>query len=287
MKILKIIVFLMLTIFISGFGFNNQGYGFEKESGIIFDSYGKGPKLIFADGHSRLELKSYLGLDPLENQTFLVSFKLKLHSLPQIGNRQNLLTKYVNDKKPHPGWAIAVSRFNTGSRFQVYWKDFKGRGGWYVFDNVSLVRNREYNLSLIASVDGILGLYFQPTPVADDETEGLFDSETKTVEINTDANFLGGFDVSQVKLTTNDYSLTIGDRQIGERAFRGEISEVLIANISKEFVDYKEALDFVEGGSNSIVERISANEVSLWLGELTREMLVEKSLDVGNVQIIQ
>ncbi len=77
-------------------------------------------------------------LDPVEDKDMLFFLWFKLKRLPEAGQKMTLLNKIDDGHRVKPGYAIVISGEKGGARFQVYWKNGSGRGGWFSFSDTPL-----------------------------------------------------------------------------------------------------------------------------------------------------
>lgn len=84
-------------------------------------------------------VKSNSDLFPSANQPLVISFYMRFLRLPPIGKRQKLIANYDTVNKPLAGWSLALTRFRTGTRFEMYLMDVNGKGGWHTLSPLTVI----------------------------------------------------------------------------------------------------------------------------------------------------
>ena len=211
-----------------------------------------------------------LSLDPVPGKYFIVSLQVKLGSLPRVGKRQRLAAKYSNRDVPYPGWAIAVRRLSTSTRPEVYWQNKEGKGGWYTFENMRFSKRRWYNLTLIARDQDLLSLYaeeLEEDGTSADEADDDGEAEDTNTLSAQGVRFLGGYNLSEVRLVPTDAPVEVAPRSGDSSGFRGELRNFLIAQPERLPPKQVKLMEFVTGGVAEIAGRLEAEEIGLWIDD--------------------
>lgn len=201
-----------------------------------------------------LSIESDLTLDPVFDNVFIVSFFLKLKALPVVNVRHNIVEKYQRQARVHSGWAIGVKTFATSfSRFEVFWLDLQGRGGWFTFNSYPMQVDQWYALTLLAVPSKNMQLYLQPVFSPDG--------------VNSDVSpvFLGGYSLKDLSLPQSPDNLKIGVIRQKEKEFKGEVSHLLIANIEKSLINLEQVPEIINGGPSKLFSSINLDDISLWM----------------------
>ncbi len=208
-------------------------------------------------------------LDPGADRYFLVSVDFKIASLPKMGRRQKLISKYASGGSPNPGWALAIRRLNTSTRPEIYWQNKDGKGGWYTFDNVRFERNQWYSLTLVARDGDLLSLYIQQLT-----TQGqneLSEEGDEPSELGVGAKFIGGYNLDGQLLTPTAAALEFSAPVSENNEFRGEVRNILLAQPRDIPQRHEKLRSFLEGGAGEIASRFEPGEVSLFIDENGRD----------------
>lgn len=184
-------------------------------------------KLVLPTTSSYVSLPSKTEYDPVSAKDFVVAVYFQFSQLPPFGARQNIIGKYSSSQNPPPGWALAIQRFDTSVRPEVYWRDSNGKGGWFTFEKFDLLPRKWYGLTFVSTVENNLLLFLEESPTSQIETaEGSKDFGTK-------ARYVGGYNVSDKGLVQSSGNLVLGSTSANWRnSFIGEISGAWIGHVS-------------------------------------------------------
>jgi len=196
-------------------------------------------------GSSFARVRGGAGLDPVEDELFLLSFRVKFQKLPSVGHRQNVIEKYEAADFPYSGWSFGVSQLGTSFRPEFYWRDQDGKGGWYTFADFQAKASMWYSFTVLARGNQYASLFM--------ETEGA------------KPRFLGGVSLKDVKTPSSRSDLLLGAVREGEIAFLGDLSSVLIAAPDELPATPEKLSSFIAGGPAKIVKNVDPEEVKLWI----------------------
>lgn len=203
------------------------------------------------------KVKSDELINPTPDKFYILSTVVRFDKLPDAEKHENLIAKYEAKTFPYQGIALAVHRYKTSIRPAVYWKDEKGKGGWFTFNDVNFTKKSYYALTLIAKEGDFVQLYVEElNNLANKE---LFTAKTNTTE-NKDGLFKGAYSIAGIQSPSNTSSLNFGTYKEDFSAF---VSNLLIAKKSKLSLDSLEK--FIKGGPEAIASTLSQDEISLWI----------------------
>jgi len=208
-----------------------------------------------------------------KGQTFLISFAFRLSSLPPIGHRQKIISKFLGSKSPYSGWAIAIHHLRTSMRPEVYWRGRKGRGGWLSFEKVFLQPERWYAITLFVQAGEFMSLYLEDLARVSDEllspsaSPAAFPLEASQGRSESRVVFLGGHDIRNIGTPNTSAPLYIGSPKTGASAFQGEIAHLLIGYPKEFSTSIGELRKTLRGGPVQIVSQLESGEVSLLVRE--------------------
>ncbi len=212
-----------------------------------------------------LSVASNEALDPKNGNFFVVSVDVKIASLPRMGKRQRLVSKYSNESQPYPGWGIAIRRLNTSTRPEVYWQNSKGKGGWYTFEHVRFEKNRWYTFTLVARNHDLLSLYLEPRePVPSEMPAPDADMAESS---GSGVQFLGGYNLAEVEVSPTAAALEFPPPVVENGEFRGQIRNVLVAQPAHIPPRREKLRELIGGGGEALVSRIEPEELSLFVDE--------------------
>jgi len=185
-------------------------------------------------------------LDPKDGSLFIVSLNFKLEGSVSVADKSvSLVSKVTIDKDTARGWEVVLRREKTSLRAGVFWQG-EGGGGSYIFDEVKIIKDKYYTLSLIAKTGEYLALYLEEVG-------------------SSNVIFLGGYDISKRITPKTLAPLTIKRPREKRRNFNGEVIEVLIANVTSQMPkDIAQCKKLLQGGAEGIVRQIKEDEISLW-----------------------
>lgn len=214
------------------------------------------------------------GLDPEEDELFLVSFMLRFDTLPLVGKRNNIVAKYERDRQPYPGWAVAVHRLSTSVRPEVYWRGEDGKGGWLTFADVEFLPNRWYAMSVVARPGKMISVYIQalaPHDHAGARSASGWVQVGDVLEPLGDVIFAGGHDISGLQTPRTVSDLQVGAKARGKTAFRGDIAHLLISTPTELSLSIDNLRTALSGGPLTIRRLFAADDVQLWIGDSGRD----------------
>jgi len=169
-----------------------------------------------------LKVQNAQNLSPSKEKDFLAIAWFNVQDLPTPGQRMFLLSRYDAEAGNKSGYAVALARTADSLRPEVYWRDEKGKGGWYVFSDVKILPGFWFMLGLTYYQDRYLGTY-----LGNYQENGKIKLETA-----------GGYDLGRSILPKGDFSLKVGSVKTG--LFTGNLGPVGIfskANMSLEIRD--------------------------------------------------
>lgn len=188
---------------------------------------------------------------PAQKQEYLLLFWVNLKSLPAIGERLVLLSKYSGAPPKISGYALGLDRDSNTTRPVLFWGDGTSSGRWYDFPEVSIVPN-EWNLFVLhVHKDRFVGMY----------SARVSDSGISIVK------FLGGHEIN----LKNPLSLGSAELVFGSppgRDFRGKLGPLAIINPLSLGIDnigpalekyVKSPSDFSMLGSDSEIQLLIKN----------------------------
>jgi len=208
---------------------------------------------------SVIEVQNSVDLDPQPGKIFVVSFKLYLQRLPKIGVRQNIFSKYSAKVLPYEGWAIALQRYSTSVRPEVYLRDQDGRGGWHTFDTIELKSQTWYSMTMVVKAGDFVRLYFgAPDNVPSDS-------------LTVPQSFVGGASLKGFNLEASKSNLFIGATNAGRKGFRGRISSVLVATLPEKTIFDKKLENLFATSSANIVAALAQEDIKLWIDKASKD----------------
>lgn len=188
------------------------------------------PALLERDRFS--EIVHARHVDPTGDSVFVVSAKVRFAKLPDVGQRERIFFKYAVRESPYAGWALALKRWATTMRPEVYWRDAAGNGGWYTFGELNVSQGQWYTFTFIAENDEALSMYVSPD--GDSAAEAGSDPEGLS-------HFLGGVSLEKVSLPRSSDSLYLAPVSRNALAAQQdsvqhpvEIDEFVIAELTPE-----------------------------------------------------
>lgn len=115
--------------------------------------------LQFARKDSHISLPNAPALNIAENDRVLFVSWFKLRKLPREGEKLFLFSKLDSNSKNLSGYVVALTKRGEAIRPTVYWKDEKGKGGWYLFSEIELMLGEWVMLAVSFYDNRILGAY--------------------------------------------------------------------------------------------------------------------------------
>ena len=212
----------------------------EKDITVLKDT-----ALSVRSGSSFARIKDSAGLDPLSDQFFMLAFKVKFKKLPSVGHRQNIIEKYEAATFPYSGWSFGVSQLGTSFRPEFYWRGSEGKGGWYTFSDFKAEANRWYSFAVLARGENYASLFMET--------------------VASKPKFLGGVSLKDVKNPVSNSDLLLGAVREGEIAFHGDLGSVLIGFPEELPSTPEELSEYLAGGPDKIVEKLTNQELKLWV----------------------
>lgn len=194
-----------------------------------------------------LKVESRAELLPSAKTDYFLLFWVNLRSLPAVGERLVLLSKYNGTPPKISGYAVAISRDSNAVRPVLFWGDGSTAGSrWYDFPEIAMSANQWTLFGLHLHKDKFVGMY------------------TASVSNNNEpvVKFLGGHEIDLAD------ALKIGTADIvfgapSGRDFKGKIGPLAIINplsiggdrIASALGEYiKSPLDFSMLGSDSEIQ---------------------------------
>lgn len=197
---------------------------------LISSTTGCNQSLYFPSSFSYILAGDTANLNPRPETVFVVSFIFRFNQLPPVGYRQNLITKYVSNEQPFPGWGVAIQRYPTSSRPEVYWRSPSGKGGWYTFERFDLLPRKIYGLTMVYTTQKALMLFLENgLELANDSEQGNLTGNSSELK------YEGGYRLNEVELPVTGADLIIGSTSGSWRnSFIGEIRAVSVSEVNIE-----------------------------------------------------
>lgn len=228
---------------------DSQGQGLSKNThqlGAEGDlSQEKGDILLYSIENSNL-------LDPSDDRFFILSLKIIFKELPPIGSRQKIVSKYETLKRPYAGWALALNRQSTSTRPSFYFKDSKGKGGWFAFEAQDFEVGKPYRISVFAKPGEFIEMYL---------------SETDEVENSLK---LGAFSLSEISSPKTSSNLIFGGTTSREDTFNGDVLDLILAKTESEesFSSFKT----LSVEHQSVSSEIESENIKLFLSSEKKDL---------------
>lgn len=217
-----------------------------------------------------LTVASHELLDPADGKIFIISARFTLESLPKVGKRSRIAMKYDNRVKPYPGWALAIRRFDTSIRPEMYWESGDGKGGWLTFDHVSLKRGTEYNLTLLARGRDLMSIYLEElsAPPAGAAPAGDDDEDDSPAGVRgSGVVFAGGYPLNDMNTPRTGAPLYFAPQSSRGGEFRGSLHELLVAQVDEFPLKRERLSEELHGGTKALIKLIEPGSRSLWVTE--------------------
>lgn len=167
---------------------------------------------------------------------YVVNFSLKVTVPSELRKRQKLIAKFNKKTLPATGWAIAIRRVESSSRFEIYLLDSKENGGWFSFSAIDLLENQFYEITFVINPGNFMTGYIK--------AEG--EAETKVIEMGT----LSLADLHDIDSIDN-LQVTSGNPK--NDVFSGSIKNVSIFKFDK-LPSKKNLLKALSKGSDKFLE---------------------------------
>lgn len=207
-------------------------------------------------------------LDPKPGKYFVASVVLTMTAPPRTGKRQKFLWKYGGATKANPGWALAIRRFSTSIRPEVYWQGEDGKGGWFVFDRVRLRHNRWFALTLVAKAGEFMSMYVQEVglPAGSDAAPAAETAQdTDDPMLADEPLFLGGYALPGVVVSPSTEPLSLAPRVFDSGDFRGSVRSLLVASPDRLPKNRDRLIGLLSGGPDEIAGRLAEGELGIWV----------------------
>ena len=174
-----------------------------------------------------LEVQNSPGLLPEHKKDYLLFFWFNLKSLPAVGERLVLLSKYNGAPPKIKGFAVGISRDSSAIRPVLFWGDGTTAGRWHDFPEIPLISNEWNLLAIHVHKDRFVGMY----------SARIVAGKASPVK------FLGGHEiVLEDPLNLGDASILFGSPE--GRDFRGKIGPLaIISPLSIDFEELDKALE--------------------------------------------
>ena len=213
-------------------------------------------------------------IDPAQGVGFVAQVTFRFQHLPTVGKRQRIVFKYDIDRKPYPGWALAMNNLSTSVRPEVYWQGEGGNGGWYNFNEVALAAGKWYTVSLIALNGSFVSLYLEQ-PKFD---PGAGEAERPKSKLRFDKPeqeiiFVGGIDIAEVEIPKTDSDLYVATPKESLSGGKIEIAEIIVAHPDELPDSREEVLEFLAGG----IDQLKPDEIVLRFNKVSENNTVANS----------
>ncbi len=189
-------------------------------------------------------LKSNPELFPKSGEAFVVSFFIEQTAEATFDKRMRLITNYDSERAPSSGWAIAIKRLKTSTRFDVYLKDKNGLGGWYSLSPVpELNENIKLAVTFIIEPSTFISGFIS-------KVDNKYEPTSKS------SKQIGGILVDPLDeiISKGDFHVTSGI--VSSNTFKGSIKDVSIFRLN-EVPPIEEFKKISNGGPRSLLKVFS------------------------------
>ncbi len=169
---------------------SSQSAAFNRNKGKVFDR----SVTVSARG-GYLRVLNHPVLDPSKDRDFLLVSWFSLRRIPEQGERFILVSKYEADSDSRQGYSIALDGDKGFVRPSIYWRDEKGRGGWFEFASLDIQPEQWLMLAVSFRQSRYLGLHLVSPTESGQHIEPVL---------------LGGYDLSGQNLPLNSSDLLYG-----------------------------------------------------------------------------
>lgn len=197
--------------------------------------------------------------DPVDGKIFLVSARFRFDALPKIGKRARLAMKYSNQSKRYPGWALAIRRFDTSVRPELYYEPGDGTGGWWSFDHVNIRRGVPYQLTVVVRGRDLMSACLEELPGGPAE-------DLLAEQAPAGIRFLGAYSIADVQSPRTDAPLLVAPAA-SKGEFRGALDEILIARLDEFPLRKENLVDSLRGGMPALLELVPESARVLWISD--------------------
>ena len=98
-------------------------------------------------------------LTPSKNKDFMIGLWVRPGTLPEDGKRIEILSRLSGKGKNPAGYALSFARLSSEVYPVLYWKDSKGKGGWYQFETFRFSPKRWVFIGFSFYDNRYLGVY--------------------------------------------------------------------------------------------------------------------------------
>ena len=189
-------------------------------------------KLFSSDDESIINIEN--GME------FLLSAEFKIFGSNGNNIRHILMHRYRDDRAPYYGWAVAVKVFNSKFRPQLYYRNHRGAGGWFSFNEVNF--NEGENFGLFVGVNP--GKY---------ATAYLVRKNDQILENESGVEFLGGIDLTDISIINPKGELAVNRVTTEQDGVHVEVSTFFIGESNFTQRDRQQIL-------KSIADQLSIEE---------------------------
>lgn len=188
-------------------------------------------------------------LNPEPGADFLMAGWFKLNRFPERGQRVLLFSKFDVQSESREGFGVGISRDLDQLRPVVYWRDSKGKGGWYPFSEIEIPPQAWILVALSFRNDRYLGLH----------AATLVPGEKPKMQL------LGGYDLNEGIMPVNTADLVSGAS--GQNAFRGEVGPAFVFSGSGLSDDFRTLLKDITRNPGEIPAGVRDDALKLALAD--------------------
>ena len=194
-----------------------------------------------------LRIKHSEQLNPEKGKDFLFTGWFRPRRLPRERDRITLFSKYSPDAPKGPGYVVALLGEATGVRIGVYWRNSRGDGQFYSFEEFPLVTDEWF----MVGVSYINGRYLGVHTI------------TRVPGHKPQVQLGGGYDLGEEGIFPDaDADLILGSVRAGQ--FRGEIGPFGVAKKNELGPNLKEIFRDLSRTPNSLPSFLSLKNMKLW-----------------------
>lgn len=205
--------------------------------------------------------------DPKDGSIFIIAARFTFESLPKVGKRSRIAMRYDKGAKPYPGWALAIRRFDTSIRPEMYWESGDGKGGWLTFDHVNIVKGVPYQLTLIARGSDLMSMYLEDLSAPGDSDASADDPDAELTKRPREVVFAGGYPLNDMKTPHSEAPLYFAPQSSRRGEFRGALHELLIARVDEFPLKRERLTEELKGGMPSLLKMVGEEARILWVYE--------------------
>ena len=186
-------------------------------------------------------------LNPAQGKDFFFGGWFQFKRLPAVGETMLLLTKFDASLNSKAGYALGLIRSEKDIKPAVYWRNVRGKGGWYEFSPLDF-SDRGWTFFAVTVRGGkLLGLH-----TAEPDRRGKIRLKLS-----------GGFELAEEVFPENSVSLVLGSNTA--TGFQGRIGPFgIISSESQDAETWLDALTQIAGRPDRLPSMFSKNDLLLW-----------------------